>query len=845
MDRLDLNEYWQLRSEELSVGPKWHAAISLKKEDWLDCSLPCDVRMPLIEGGIIRDPVVADYSNESEWIENKSWWFLKAFYITSDQLEADSLELHLESLDSEADIFLNQVELGHHRSAFYPFTADVKSYLKEGENQLLIRLTSGLENYTAQDLASAHGTVSTEKKQNRGERGDERRAMVRKPQYAYGWDWGPRVATCGIMKGAYLLIEKSVSIGKLHAVTLQTEPKVLVRLEAELENLHPFSEKEGVMALALFHGNDQVLEVRRELVLKSGLNFVSETVEIPNARLWWPNGWGEQPLYHARLTLRDEKGAQSQAECRFGIRTLRLCREPLNPKERSFFIEVNGVPIFCKGANWIPADSLYARVSDEKYTTLVEEAQRAHFNMLRIWGGGLYERDVFYDRCDEKGILIWHDFMFACAMYPDHLEWFQREVEKEMDYQTRRLRNHPSVALWCGNNEIHWGFDEWWKGLSRGLSLGGAFVWNTLAPRIIHNNCPETPYWNSSPYGGEHPNSSVAGDRHHWGDCTMNPDMEKRITPEEYDKVTAKFVSEYGYVGPCKKSSVLRYYGSDGVDRKSLIWSLHNNTFEKDTVNAGISKHYLPSEDLALDNYLLYAGLCQGLMYGYSLEALRFKTGCGGALFWMYSDCWGEVGWTILDYYLTRKIAYPFVKRAFEPVKLILREVDEKIVAMGINDTPNTVAFEAECGYLTFDGTRKLAKTIALELKPHSREPVLRFEKKPEDYKKGCLFVRPLDNSQQVKPAILRTGVFRELDLPQARLSVYGFRLEEGKGEFIVEAQSYAHGVHFKCEDVVRFSDEYFDLLPGEKRYVQMELPEGASPPDTVKAYAINNVLYK
>lgn len=250
-------------------------------------------------------------------------------------------------------------------------------------------------------------------------------------------------------------------------------------------------------------------------------------------------------------------------------------------------------------------------------------------------------------------------------------------------------------------------------------------------------------YWNSSPFGGEHPNNNDTGDAHIWMYHMMNPDMEKRITPEEYDKVTSKFVSEYGYIGPCCKSSIIKYHGGESPDRKSEIWKMHINAFEKDTVAAGIARHYTDSGKLDIDSYILYAGLCQGIIYGYSLESIRFKENCGGSLFWMYNDTWGEVGWTIIDYYLKRKPSYYFVKRAFAPIKLIMREEDGIIKVMGINETSRQVSFDAEYGYISFNGQSKDYRNTALILEPFSKYIVFEFEKGEHDFTCGFCYVRP------------------------------------------------------------------------------------------------------
>ncbi|HBP38246.1 MAG TPA: beta-mannosidase, partial [Clostridiales bacterium] len=533
----------------------------------------------------------------------------------------------------------------------------------------------------------------------------------------------------------------------------------------------------------------------------------------------------------------------SAADCRhteFGVRTVELDQTQLGDSERLFAFKVNGVRTFCKGGDWVPADSLYGRISDSRYATLVQEAGNAGFNMLRVWGGGLYERDIFYRLCDQAGILIWHDFMFACSEYPDDQDWFVREVENELEYQTRHLANHPSLALWSGNNENHWGFASWWPK----TGYFGAKIYNSLAPAAVMRNCPEIPYWNSSPYGGADPNGPEIGDRHHWHDCMMNPDLMKRIVPEEYDKVTAKFISEYGYIGPSKRSSVEKYFGGAPIEVDGSVWRHHTNTFEADTVAAGIRYHYTDPDKLDTDQYLLYAGLCQGLMYAYSLESFRYQENCWGGLFWMYNDCWGETGWTIIDYYLTRKISYYYVKRALAPAKLILRACDGKVRAVGINDGPLPVAFTAEYGFAGFGGERR-TRQIQIRLEPFSRRPVLEFA--PEEFEPdagkdgpGLLYIQPAAASGLL-PAILRTGTYRQsaAAMPPAKLEIIRCDSSGPDLTLTVFSQNYAHAVHFNLPDTIRLSDDYFDLLPGESRTITLEAASGIRPED-IRAAAVN-----
>lgn len=811
--RVNLNNNWEMLHRPLTFTAE-HVAEILRADDYIKAgNLPCDVHMPLIQEGIINDPVVADYCFDSEWIENKSWWMLSKFKVTKENLSSREGRLVIEALDLFADIFVNGVHIGCHESVHYPFEANVMDWLQEGENTLLVRLTAGPERISREDYEYIKDMICTEYDQNRGDRGEKARAMLRKPQYVYGWDWGPRIATVGIMKNAWLDFPADVAITRVHPVTLEVNPQAKMRFEVEFESLLPISTQEADVLVEVSYDGSTIWQEERNVLAVSGVNYVDFETVIPDAKLWWPNGAGEQPMYTVTATVSCKTAKVTCEPVRFGIRTVGLDLTKYGDNDRRFAVQVNGVSIYSKGGDWIPSDSIYARVDMHKYETLIRDAKECNFNMLRIWGGGNYERDEFYNLCDENGILIWHDFMFGCSAYPDDKEWFRQLVIKEIDYQTKRLRHHPSMALWCGNNENQWLFEDRMISGEKHTPSSGLIVYNKIAPAIIRANCPEIPYWHSSPYGGEMPNDNEVGDRHHWRDCTMSDNMEDRINPEAYDAVTSRFVSEYGYIGPCSEETIQKYYGDKPFTPGDAIWDLHNNTFEKATVPEGIRKHYIDPESLSKADYLQYARLVQGLMYGYSLEAIRFYPKNDGALFWMYNDTWGEVGWTIIDYYLDRKPSYYYVKRAFAHNKFILRYSEDKktVRVLGVNDTAKDIQLELEYGYVSFDGTFDTAKET-ITIPAFSKEIVKEFPLPDKNMKQGVVFARGGD----APLAILRTGPFRDYD--NAAGSVAIEKIEKDGDDYIVTLKStgFTHAVSLNVPAAVHMSDAYFDMLPGD-----------------------------
>lgn len=830
---ISLDKNWELRDAPLTWGIGEAAQILNRKDSiletgggtgtgWLKADLPCDVHMPLIENGIIKDPVKADYCFESEWIEKRSWWFLRIIESSEFDRSCELIELEIDSLDSEADIFFNGIHIGSHHSTHYPFIYDIKPYIIEGQNSLLVRVTSGLEHISEEDVAEVGWAVGCESDGDRNiRRGDKRRAFIRKPQYVYGWDWSPRIATIGIMKGARINCFNRITLRSSCLSVLSIGHPAKIKAVVEVENLRLIPTIDADVKIELFFNSEKAAEAgKKDILMISGMNFVELELEVTDAKLWWPNGMGEQPLYDVKITAQSG-GYEAVSEYKYGIRTIELDTGRIDDKNRIFRFLVNGKPVMCKGGDWIPADAVYARVTDEKYDKLVSEAKAANFTMLRVWGGGLYEGDAFFEACDRNGILLWYDFMFACSLYPDHLDWFQREVEKEIDYQTKRLRNHASLALWCGNNEnqgMYKGFEH--RRLIYGYSKGyGLYTYNQIAPMIVRKNCSHIPYWSSSPYGGEDPDCNEVGDRHHWGDCMMNRDMEKRITPEEYDKITSKFISEYGYPGPCQLKSIEEYFDGQNVDRNSTVWDMHNNTFEKHTVNAGIQKHYTDRE-LDLPEYILYASMVQSLMLNYSLEAIRSKPHCSGALFWMYNDCWGEVGWTIIDYYLRRKPSFYGVKRAFEPIKLILRKDGDKVLITGCNDTANEISFSAQAGWVPLDGATARVEKVAITIPAFFRGVVLEMPLTKGDACKEVWAVKPEDEA--VRSVILRQNVTKDLILPEGKLKADLIKEVQDGVLIRISAENFCHAVHFNLDKGIP-EDEYFDLLPGESRTIYIQ----------------------
>lgn len=823
---ISLNGQWKLRKELLGCDlSSTSAKLAAADNEWMPAPVPGDIHQALIAAGKIKEPLVGLNSADCRWTEDHSWWYRRTFSAPAGWRDADLVELELNNLDSHAEIFLNGAHLGSHRNAFRPFVTDVKARLLPRNNVLLVRLSAGVENISQADLNAPDGVNGCG--QITTDRGDQRRVMVRKPQYTFGWDWSPRLATTAIAGDVKLRLLKSACIRHVRLQPVrQGGNDVLLRAQVTVDQFHFWKTADGRVTLTVTEPGGRRHTVQWAGLLRSGNNYIDLALTLKKARLWWPNGYGEQPLHRveAAVSVGDETAVFPGFN--YGIRFVELDTTP-----GTFALRVNGIRIFCKGGNWVPADAIYARTPAAKYDTLIREARDANFNMLRVWGGGWYEPEAFYDACDRCGILVWQDFMYACSPYPDHLDWFRVEAEREADYQTKRLRHHASIVLWCGNNENVWGFMDWWDDRTR----GGAWIYHYMLPEVIRRNCPDTPYWNGSPYGGTtNPNEEAVGDRHHWHACMMSWEMPQRITPEEFDKCRSLFVSEYGYIAAPVRRSIETYMDGAELDRQGKVWQHHNNPFEKDTIAAGIRKHYTDPESLTIDDYILYSGLCQGLMYGYSLDTFRSRADCHGSLFWMYNDAWGEVGWTIIDYYLRRKHSFYFVKRALEPVRLILRAAGDEIVVVAANDTRQDRRIALDCGYMALDGRSAELRRCRAVARAAARTEICRFRKGKHDPATGLWVARPAGRTD-VLPAIFRALDYRQLQTVPARIDVRVV----GNGAVEARAKTFAHAVHLDLPEGARPSDDYFDLLPGEVRRITVKSSRKLSARN-VRATAVN-----
>lgn len=815
-----LNGDWMVRQEEIDcIGENGYAKIKGAKEGWMTAKVPGEIHLDLMREG--KMPEVSSGRNmpQCRWPESKSWWYRTSFTIDEDFLDNELQQLVFEGLDLYAQVFVNGKLVGESRNALIPIIFDVKGYLKTGNNELIVRLTCG--NELVDSDAAKHNIISPLlDRDNYRHRMWAGRKWLRKPQFSYGWDWVDVLPNIGIWRDVRLEGYSYAMIRDIRIDTLLEGKRVAVELEAVLENLHPWSERSCSFELEIYSPENELIVKRvyqRDIL--PGILEVNDMIEIPDARLWWPNGMGEQPLYRIVAKVFDKEGKECHAkEFLTGLRTIEIDQSPLVEGKR-FCIRVNGQDVFCRGANIGPHDAILARITDDKYKRLVSEAQNANMNMIRINGCSIYESKTFYDACDRAGILVWQDFMFTCTDYPEDNE-FLNMARVEAEAVIRLLRHHPSIALWCGNNEINMIFGGNMFNVMNGKKpyIGGWKIFNQILPEVCRHLDPRRPFRLSSPSGGENPNSELQGNCHWYP--FMDDNMDNRIRPERYDVCRSRFVTEYGAIGPCHLDSIREYLSPEEMDPNHPSWQVHTNLFEKDTLAAGIRLHYTDPENMTITEYVKYGQLFQAILHGYAMEALRFRKydpvdDCQGALIWSFSDCWGETGWSIIDYYLRRKPSYYWFRRACKPVKVIVRQRGDRLITRIVNDTLEPVTAEVETGWWRLDGTERRVKCIKAYVNANSMLQIDEASMVSEEAKDASrwVYAAVLKNKDgtAADQSIIMLLPFRQLEVckPEIKMSVIdGGRIE-------VSSPVFCHAVHVEDHGRELISDNWFDLLPG------------------------------
>jgi len=804
--RQEINQGWEFRQYGTEV--------------WFPATVPGSVHTDLLASKMINDPFFRLNEKKLQWVDKVDWEYRTVFQVNEDVLSREESVLIFEGLDTYAKVFLNGDLLFEADNMFRTWNVDVAGKLRSGENELMVLLESptrkGLEALKKFGFQLAADNDQSEN----GEMGADRVSpYVRKAPYHFGWDWGPRLVTSGIWRPVKL---KAWSKGRIEDVNIVVESltddiaELKIRVGLDVSVAGKYSVQISRDSITGFH-------VTRDM--EHGTGNIEVPVTIHSPELWWSAGSGDQKLYDIKVELVHNEEVIDSEDVKTGIRDVKLVQEPdPDGKGRSFYFELNGKPVFAKGANYIPNDVFLNRVSPEEYEFIVKSAADANMNMLRVWGGGIYEDDLFYDLCDKYGIMVWQDFMFACSMYPG-TDGFLESVRLEAVDNVKRLRNHPCIVLWCGNNEIEgaWGpYEEnrGWGWKQRYNDEQRTIIWKAydtlfhhILPGVIAQEDPARAYWHSSPSAGMGQLASyetTSGDMHYWG-------VWHGLHPlSDFRKYKTRFMSEYGFQSFPEFNSVKKYTLPADYDIESEVMMSH----QRSGIGNLRIRQYMEEDYVIPDDFehFLYVGqLLQAEAIKVAIESHRADMPyCMGSLYWQINDCWPVASWSGIDYYGRWKALHYFAREAFKPTVLTCSEDDDLFKIKMVTDDKETGNLKLEIRLIDFSGnilwesenefempSQELTFSLKEILGKHDPASIVLVSKliQGED-------LIDTDLHYFVKPKKMK------LNDPQINMEVNDIG---GKIQVKLACVSLAKNVFLYADSLdEQFSDNYFDILPGD-----------------------------
>lgn len=784
------------------------------KNSWNKSEVPGCVHTDLFINKLIPDPFFGNNESKLKWIEDENWEYKTNFNISKADLKNDKIELVFEGLDTYARVLLNNHEILIADNMFRTWSVDIKSYLKAGNNSLHIIFESAVKK--GKQLASLLTYTLP----------GEEKVFTRKAQYQYGWDWGPRFVTCGISKNIKLRFLNVAEIKNIHyTVNKVTDSLASFTLKFDI---HTYRDGYYDMFIKDLSNNEIFPKLGQQVSLYSkGIRPFAITLKIPRPKLWWCNGMGEQNFYNYTISLIKKSGGIDTKTVSIGIRSIELVRE--QPEENggeTFYFKLNGKPIFIKGANYIPPDNFLPRVTDNNYRLDVMLAKNAGMNMLRVWGGGVYADDEFYKTCDKNGILVWQDFMFACAMYPGD-STFINNVKMEASEQAHRLAAHPCIALWCGNNEVDEGWKNWgWQKQYNYSAKDSSKIWNDyvklfhqVLPDIVKEHAQKTSYISTSPQiGWGHTESLTQGDSHYWGVWWGNEPFET------YEKKVGRFMSEFGFqslpdISTFQKITSIKklLLATDVVQSHQK----HPKGFQ--TIEAYMARDYKVPEKF--EEYIYVSQLVQARGMQMAIEAhRRAKPYCMGTMFWQLNDCWPVTSWSAYDYYKQPKAFYYDLARLYDNILVSVIKTDYYYECHVLNDNLNEVSGNIELSIKDFSGKTLYSKQSPVNIKANSSLIYLRLtdeEIKNLDKKECYISCKLLTDSSLIKKTLYYFVPPKDLKLSQP---VVDIRYSDDFGTVKIKSNTLAKNIFIKGLSYTE--NNYFDLEANEEYEITV-LPFG------------------
>lgn len=791
------------------------------KDEWMCATVPGCNFTDLMENSIIDDPFIGLNEKDVEWVGKTDFEYKRSFNVTKDELASNQVLLVAKQLDTVCDVSVNGKKVFSENNCFIEHRYDIKEFLQEGENEIYIYFHSPV-NYVKEEYEKCSAPINSN--------GQNGIVHIRKPQCHFGWDWGPVLPLCGITDDIYLQFVKEGVINSLCALSDYADGRGKVSVKVDYTS---FDMVDCIINLISPDGKEQSVTGKE----------AEFTVENPE--LWWTYDLSEkteQPLYTVTVSLiKDDKILDIKSKI-VGIRHIELNREK-DEYGNNFQFVLNGVAIFGKGANYIPPDSFITRFGDKELNYLLDAFQFSNMNILRIWGGGYYGSDKLYDECDRRGILVWQDFMFACQAYPFFKDDFLNNVRREVSYNVKRISSHPSIALWCGNNEIE-DMHMAWVNMPKYISWTEKFFY-TILEEEIRKNDSVTPFTPGSPVGISHNKGVYAdnvGDTHLWG-------VWHGLKPMNYyRRRMTRYCSEFGFESLPDMNSIRIFAKPEDYNLNSKVFLAHQKCMNGNDkmVYYIADRFHLPKK---FRDYVYLSQVTQLECIADATEHWRRNKGrCNGSMYWQFNDCWGVCSWSSIDYYGNYKALQYGAKHFNEPLTVSFEDNKNDIKIFVLNDYIEKQNVELELSLFDFTkGIVKSEKHCIENLDTRTCFDV------PSDWlrtcnKRSCGLVAVLYKSgKTVSRKTLLLDREKRLDLPKAKLKT---RIEVMKDslKLTVTTDAFARLVKAECSAThLPFSDNFFDLLPGEKKVITMSLEEGMDPKsvaESIVVYSLSDIKF-
>ena len=810
----NLHEGWKFRQARLT--------------NWYPATVPGVVHTDLLQNKIIEDPFFRLNERGLQWIDKEDWVYETCFTLAADMMRKENMELVFEGLDTYADVYLNDECILKADNMFRRWSIPVRQYIREENNILKVYFHSPVKiDVPKWDALPYQYPASNDQSENGGLFNKKISIFARKAGYHYGWDWGPRLVTSGIWRPVYIRAWSDLRINDVFIEQKEVGAgRAVIAGHVELD---ADKDMDGVLVTITDEATGRVLG-EWQADLKRGTNQVTVDFVLHKPKLWWSNGLGEPFLYRFRTDIIAGGELLDSKTERVGIRSLKVVHQP-DKDGHTFYIELNGRPVFAKGANYIPLDNFLPRVTPENYKRTILDAAGVNMNMLRVWGGGIYENDVFYDLCDEHGIMIWQDFMFACSMYPAEGALLDNIHQEAVD-NVKRLRNHACIALWCGNNEcqdawLGWG---WKREIERQNKEYADKIWaqyrqqyHVTLPGVVKEYAPGTFYWPSSPFAFEGEMSGTTdGDRHYWSV------WHGKAPISDYDSEKSRFFSEYGFQSFPEFESVKRYapYPEDWDIRSEVMMShQRGGDHANGLIETYLLNEYKKPRDFRAFLYMNH--VLQGDAIKTAIESHRRQMPYNmGTLFWQHNDCWPVASWASRDYYGRWKAQHYYVRKAYDDILIspVVEGDDLKVYA--VSDRLENTSGRLQLQVCQFDGTvvHHWGKSVGISGNDSRVCFSAPLAKLLEGANRGTVYVRVdyTDKSGRVYHNNYCLSKQKDMDYPKVDLQTE-VRSIEGGYEVTVSADKFARAVCLSVADNESvYSDNYFDVQPKSSVQVQV-----------------------